>query len=278
MTYLIKSNRISEIGAKLPPFPRVIQQLLDLLSKEIASVDSLVRIARTDSVVSSAILSAANRQRRLRLLPDTTDMFSAASLIGTNKLRQIVISSGMNHFLNHGGGQRFFYEHSLAVAIVAHELSLLTQVSSDEAYIAGILHDVGQLAYFIVDAPRYYDVHRQAMHGGDLLTLESAGFGLNHCEVGLLLANYWKLPQNIMLAIGTHHDSSDRWQNKLHAVINLAETICRGLDLPHSAHNRVTSVNTSALDYLGLDWDSPALEDLFARSRVRFAHLNTNIA
>jgi putative nucleotidyltransferase with HDIG domain len=277
MTYLMSSKRIAEIAAKLPPFPSVIQQLLDLLRKEAASVDSLVRIARTDSVVSSAILSAANRLRRMRLQPDTSDMFSAASLIGTNKLRQIVISAGMNHFINEGSGQRFFYEHSLAVAIVAHELALLTEVSTDEAYIAGILHDVGQLAYYIADNEGYQNVRRQAMLGGDLLALEAEAFGLNHCQVGMLLASHWQLPQNILLAIGTHHDLSDRWQNKLHAVINLAETICRGLDLPHSPHNHVMSVNTTALEYLGLDWSSPELQDLFARSRVRFAYLNTSI-
>ena len=276
MTIFINSKRIVEISAKLPPFPRVVQQLLDHLREDAVSVDRLVRIARTDSVVSSAILSAANRLRRIRLQPDTSDMFSAASLIGTDKLRQIVISAGMNHFLSEGSGQRFFYEHSLAVAIVAHELALLTQVSTDEAYIAGILHDIGQLAYYITDTKAYQSVRHQAMQGGDLLALEADAFGLNHCKVGLLLASHWQLPQNIMLAIGTHHDSSDRWQNKLHAVINLAETICRGLDLPQSPHNHVLSVNHSALDYLGLHWDSPELQDLFARSRVRFAYLNTS--
>ena len=278
MTIFMNSKRIAEIGAKLPPFPRVIQQLLDRLREDAVSVDSLVRIARTDSVVSSAILSAANRLRRMRLQPDTSDMFSAASLIGTNKLRQIVIAAGMNHFLSQGSGQRFFYEHSLAVAIVAHELALLTQVSTDEAYIAGILHDVGQLAYYIADTDGYQNVRRQAMQGGDLLTLETDTFGLNHCKVGMLLASHWQLPQNILLAIGTHHDSDNRWQNKLHAVINLAETLCRGLDLPNSPHNHVLSVNASALDYLGLNWDSAELQDLFARSRVRFAYLNTGAA
>ena len=274
MTHLMNSKRITEIAAKLPPFPRVVQQLLDLLREDAASVDSLARIAGTDSVVSSAILSAANRLRRIRLQPDTSDMFSAASLIGTNKLRQIVITAGMNHFLSEGCGQRFFYEHSLAVAIVSHELALLTHVSTDEAYIAGILHDIGQLAYYSADSKGYQNIRRQAMHGEDLLTLEAGAFGLNHCKVGLLLASYWQLPQNIMLAITTHHDTNNHWQNKLHAVINLAETICRGLDLPHSPHNRVLSVNASALDYLGLSWESPALQDLFARSRVRFAYLN----
>jgi putative nucleotidyltransferase with HDIG domain len=278
MTYLTSSKRITEIGAKLPPFPRVIQQLLDRLREDAVSVDSLVRIARTDSVVSSAILSAANRLRRMRLQPDTSDMFSAAALIGTNKLRQIVIATGMNHFLRLGSGQRFFYEHSLAVAVVAHELALLTQISTDEAYIAGILHDIGQLAYYIADSKGYEEVRCRAMQGGDLLELEAAAFGLNHCKVGMLLASHWQLPQNILLAIGTHHDSSDRWQNKLHAVINLAETICRGLDLPQSPHNHVLSVNTSALEYLGLNWSSPELQDLFARSRVRFAYLNTSTA
>jgi putative nucleotidyltransferase with HDIG domain len=278
MTYLTSPKQLVEVGTKLPPVPLVIQQLLDRLHEDDVSVDNLVRIARNDSVVSSAILSAANRLRRMRLQPDTSDMFSAASLIGTNKLKQIVISAGMNHFVAECSGQRYFYEHSLAVAIIAQELAQLTNISTDDAYIAGILHDIGQLAHTIVDAKRYRDVRLKAEQGGDLLALETDAFGLNHCEFGLLLASHWKLPQNIMLAIGTHHDKNNRWQSKLHAAINLAETICRGLDLPHSPQNHVLSVNTSALEHLGLHWDSPEMQDLFARARVRFAHLATGNA
>lgn len=155
MSPAITAAQIPAIAERLPPFPRVVPELLDSLQSDTLSVDNLVRIARNDSVIAAAILSGANGLRRLRAQPDTADLFAAASLIGTNKLKQIIVKLGLNKLLSEGSGQAFFYEHSLAVAIVAQELAqLVPGVSADEAYIAGILHDIGQLAYFLSSMPR----------------------------------------------------------------------------------------------------------------------------
>ena len=144
MTTRITPALIPDIATRLPAFPRVVPELLDRLQSDTISVDSLVHIARQDSVIAAAILSAANGLRRLRAQPDTADLFAAASLIGTNKLKQIIVRIGLNKLLSEGSGQAFFFEHSLAVAIVSQELAqLVPGVSPDEAYIAGILHDIG---------------------------------------------------------------------------------------------------------------------------------------
>ncbi len=273
MSQLITPAQIPDIAARLPAFPRVVPELLDSLQNETSSVDALVRIARNDSVIAAAILSGANGLRRLRAQSDTADLFAAASLIGTNKLKQIIVRVGLNKLLSEGSGQAFFYEHSLAVAIVAQEMALLVPgVSPDEAYVGGILHDIGQLAYFVLDAEAYRRVRHQAISDGNLLAHEAAAFGLDHTEVGLLLASYWQLPPVILQAIRRHHDSGGDWQNKVQAVVNLAETLTRALDIPASPHNRVLSLNTSALEYLGLNWEMPEMADLIGRSRARFAY------
>jgi HD-like signal output (HDOD) protein len=175
MSQAITAAQIPAIAERLPPFPRVVPELLDSLQSDTLSVDNLVRIARNDSVIAAAILSGANGLRRLRAQPDTADLFAAASLIGTNKLKQIIVKLGLNKLLSEGSGQAFFYEHSLAVAIVAQELAqLVPGVSADEAYIAGILHDIGQLAYFVVDAEAHRRIRQQAIGDGNLLALEAA--------------------------------------------------------------------------------------------------------
>ena len=273
MTTRITPALIPDIATRLPAFPRVVPELLDCLQSDTISVDSLVHIARQDSVIAAAILSAANGLRRLRAQPDTADLFAAASLIGTNKLKQIIVRIGLNKLLSEGSGQAFFFEHSLAVAIVSQELAqLVPGVSQDEAYIAGILHDIGQLAYFVVDAEAYRRVRHQAIGDGQLLAHEAAAFGLDHAEVGRLLTSHWQLPTSILQAIGRHHETDGIWHSKLEAVINLAETLSRALDIPASPHNRVLSLNAAALDYLGLNWAMPEMADLIGRSRARFTY------
>lgn len=270
MSTKISSARIPEIAARLPVFPKVVPELLDYLQEDAPALDRLVLIARNDPVISATILSTANRLRRMRALSDFSDLFAAASLIGFDKIRQIIITVGLNRFIVLGSGQSFFFKHSLAVAIVAQKLAFLAKVSPIEAYVAGILHDVGQLSFYVHDAREYRDLRRQAVLAGDLLKLEAEVFGLDHCQVGVLLASLWNLPKNVMRAIGGHHGSHTPWNNGLQAVIILAESLSRALDLPHSPHGRVTTINHSALEFLQLDWSSPEMADCFGRCRARF--------
>lgn len=268
----ISSARIPEMLARLPAFPKVVPKLLDCLREDAPSLDSLALIARNDPVISAAILSAANRLRRMRALPDLSDLFAGASVIGFDKIRQIILSVGLNRFVSQGSGHIYFFEHSLAVAIVAQELAQLARISPAEAYVAGILHDIGQLVFFSEDAGAYRAIRRQATLAGDLLQRETEVFGLDHSQLGVLMASFWNLPKSIMRAIGSHHDTITAWNDPLPAVINLAESLARAMDLPPSPHGRVTSLNKSALEFLQLRWDSPEMADCFGRCRARFTY------
>jgi putative nucleotidyltransferase with HDIG domain len=174
----------------------------------------------------------------------------------------------MNQLLgNHGS--TFFFNHSLAVAITSQELATLCGVSPDEAYIAGILHDVGQLCFFVVDDPAFQNAYKQSSTDGRMLEREAALFGMNHCQIGAKLAQYWKLPEEIQSAIETHHDESTV-TSRLQAVVTLGETLARALDIPSSPRNRVLGINSKAVEYLGIDWGSAEMLDCYGRCRARF--------
>ena len=266
------SVEIPRLAASLPPFPRVVQQLLTLLRDDDLSIEALARVARNDPVIAGQMLSVANHVRRLRLQPDLTDPFAAASLIGLNRVRNIVISAGMNRFVQMASGKiPFFYAHSLAVAIIAQELALLHDLSPEDAYIAGILHDVGQLCFHVLDAEAYRGVCEQAARDGRLIEHEAACFGYHHSLIGCLLAEHWHLPESVLRAIATHHDDGEP-ENRMQAVVMMAETLSRALDLPPSPNNRVTHLNTQARDLLGIDFHAPAMQDCLGRCRARFRH------
>ncbi|MBI2308924.1 MAG: HDOD domain-containing protein [Rhodocyclales bacterium] len=263
---------IDEAARRLPPFPRIVLDLLRLLRDENASLDALARIARNDPVISASVLTAANRMRRLRALPDLKDSYVAASCIGTDKLRAIVVAAGMNRFLAESAAETFFFGHSLAVAIVAHELATLCSVPAEEAYVAGVLHDIGQLAFFVADADGYREVLRRAASEGDLLRHERNHFGVDHCQAGVALAAIWELPPEIVQAIAAHHEAGGSFASKVQALVNVAETVARGLDLPPSPANRIDAVNAEALSSLGLHWNMSEVVDCLGRSQARFFH------
>lgn len=260
---------IEAIAKVLPPFPKIVLQLLDLLRDEEASFEVLARLVRNDAVLSGNVLGMANHIRRMHAQSDMTDPFGAASLIGLNRVRRIVVDIGMNRFVGGGVGSDLFFSHSFAVAIATQELAVMCNVSQDEAYIAGILHDVGQLCFHVLDERGFLEAYQQSTVDGRLLEREAEIFGVDHCEIGAQLAQYWNLPEEVVSAIRTHHDGTTATSD-LQAAVCLGETLARALDIPASSKNRVLQINTPAVELLGIKWDSPEMLDCFGRCRARF--------
>jgi len=264
---------IGTIAKRLPPFPKVVLQLLAMLRDEEASMEAMTRLARNDPVITSGVLATANRLRRINALPDLHDPFVAASLIGITQFQHIVVTAAMNKFLADDRGATFLFDHSHAVAIVAQELAQLCGESTEKVYVAGILHDVGQLCFHIMDAGQFQDVYRRSVADGRLIERETAAFGVDHTLIGAALAAHWQLPEDFILSIRDHHEDAVV-TSRLQAVINVAESVARGLDIPPSPKNRVTRLNVKAVEELGIDWNSPAMHDCFGRCRARF-HYST---
>jgi HD-like signal output (HDOD) protein len=146
---------------------------------------------------------------------------------------------------------------------------MLCDVPPERAYVAAILHDVGQLCFYIIDPVVFQEVYRQSTIDGKLIEREAAAFGVDHARIGGELAEHWELPQDFVSAIRLHHDAT-AVTSKLQAVINLAESLARALDMPSSPTNRVTQLNAPAVEALGIVWGSEEMLDCFGRCRARF--------
>ncbi|HLO63345.1 MAG TPA: HDOD domain-containing protein [Azonexus sp.] len=259
----------ARLAGTLPPFPQVVLQLLDMLRDEDASLEALARLARNDPVITSGILATANRIRRVHMQSEVYDPFIGASLIGINQLRRIVVESALNKFLANQKGADFLLQHSRAVAIVAQELATLCGVSPEKAFVAGILHDIGQLCFHVMDADAFQEVYRQSAIDGKLLEREAAAFGVDHAMLGAELSRHWGLPDEFVAAIAEHHDGV-AVSSPLQAVINVAESLTRALDIPSSPKNRLTKLNAAAVESLQIVWDSEEMRDCYGRCRARF--------
>ena len=262
---------IESLARRLPAFPAVIVQVLDLLRDDSVTLEALTRIIRNDPVVMASILAQANHIRRLRVQSDVTDPFVAASIIGVNHVRRIVVTIGMNSFMALLPGGSGLFQHSLAVAITAQEVATLSGLSPDHAYITGVLHDVGQLCLSMLDQLAFEKAHSESVIGAELLHREAELFGVDHCQIGARLAQYWKLPEAIHGAILSHHDDHIV-TGPMQACISVANVLARALDLPMLPQNRVAEVNSLAVEALQLDWNAPEFANMLDRCVVRFHH------
>ena len=96
--------------------------------------------------------------------------------------------------------------HSLGCATVARVLAEERRsVASDDAFLAGIFHDVGKLFLFDVDPQSYGSIAADE----NSVLVEREVYGVTHEEVGQKSAHSWGLAENIKVAIGSHHCPKD---------------------------------------------------------------------
>jgi HD-like signal output (HDOD) protein len=118
---------------------------------------------------------------------------------------------------------RRLWRHNLGCALAAK--AMVVGDSMDEAYYAGLFHDVGRLALFVQE-PALYD---QALRdGGDVDEMELAMFGVNHREVGAWVIENWKLPR-AFIPVVSHHHNPEPDGTKLTLLVHDACSVANGL-------------------------------------------------
>jgi putative nucleotidyltransferase with HDIG domain len=163
---------------------------------------------RSDVGLSSEILRRAN-SARYGLRSQVSSLHHAIMLLGFDHLKGLAITAAMGTYLKAAlkiASLRRCWRHTMACALLAEELSKLARLESDQAYTAGLLHDIGLLG-LMVNFPQEYAtmILVTQEHSFGLLDVERDLFDVDHCEAGAWLAGQWGLPQAIIDAAGLHH-------------------------------------------------------------------------
>jgi HD-like signal output (HDOD) protein len=273
----LKRSEVISRSDALPAFPAIVVRILATIDDEEANMALLVEHIRHDPVTAARILSTANaaalgsqRQGTVR------DLFTAASLIGTARVRELALLGSVGNFFRRSssGMPSTFWRHSIAVGMCAQELALLSgsRPGFGAVLIAGLLHDVGQLwlQCFRADA---FDaaVAGAREHCIPICEAERECFGVDHAVIGGWLAEHWALPENICRAIRFHHLPEEALGDALVPVVHVAEVLANALDLSQGSDNHVCSFSVPACDVLGLKW-SADVQPLFGRMEARSRH------
>jgi len=274
MALHLSESEIVRRVALLPAFPTVVNDLLQTLDDENATIGALIQLVGRDPVITARVLSIANAAAMGGRAPrDVRDMQVAVSLIGLSRVREIVLAVALAEFSRESRLGSYFWEHSVAVGVAAQELARIGHLSQDYSLVCGLLHDIGQL-WMARCHPLEFQLVRMSLESDDeidIVEAERRVFGIDHCAVGRLLATAWQLPAPVVAAIEHHHELHPPAE-KLVAVTHVAEVLVNALDLSALQLSRVGNLSESACALIGLDW-SDDLGFLFGRIEARSHYL-----
>jgi putative nucleotidyltransferase with HDIG domain len=223
LRYLRKARR-SDLGAimpKLPVYPAVAMKLYGLLSSAEVNLPTLDRIAKSDQVVAGKMLQAANSAfYSPRHLIKTVSQ--AISYVGIEDARRILLASAVQPLFSSPRLRRI-WKHAVEAAQVAEQIAVMSKaVDPAEAFLLGLLHDVGKLAVALMPSELNSSLDRLIVKGCESAVAEVVVCGFDHAEAGADVLRHWQFNEELVTAVRFHH-MPDRASSRMAALLYLTE-------------------------------------------------------
>ena len=255
----------------LPPLPRVVHELRAALADESTGMERVVAIVATDPALTMAALRLANSSfygvsGRVATLRD------AVQTLGLNTLSSAVMTAAVMAGFQRGECPGFdvsgAWRHAVATALSAEALATSRDVDVGTAYVVGLVHDIGRIAlaaYF----PAEFSAVLARVADRDEMPIEAERelLGLDHAQVGAMIAAHWRLAPVVVEAVAGHHDPLPGVAHGLHDVLHVADNISYALGCSMSSDELVPPLSLEAWQRVGM---SPAeMRKLFAQVESR---------
>ena len=216
---------------ELRPLPSVAMKVMEACRDEKMDARGLVQLMECDAAISTRILSMVNSSL-FGYSREVASLNQAVVVLGRKSLASMAVaiaSEGVFASGEDGQDSRTrLFEHSLACAAISRLLASQEcfQAESGEAFLAGLLHDVGKLLLIDV-APNYYSSSSSNPAEVDSIATEQEMFGVDHAALGAKFGENWGLPAQINHAIAHHHRSSCETNSALLTVTSLANRLAK---------------------------------------------------
>lgn len=196
----------------LPSLPHIYKKLTDEIESDQASLEKIGQIIEEDMGMTATILKVVNSAffgipRRI------SKPAQAASLLGMDAIKSLVLSYQLFHSFDLSKAINISFEklwkHSITTAnfskIIAQDAGF-DKETVDEAFFAGMLHDVGKLPLYSISNKLYSKVLVKVREHDMLLAdVEQEILGTTHAEAGGYLMGLWGMPEPVIMAIAYHH-------------------------------------------------------------------------
>lgn len=241
----------------LPSLPAVAVRVLELTQNVNVSLDELGRTIQSDQALSAKILKTVNSSFYGLRRPCTT-ISQALVMLGLSTVKSLALSFSLVSAIP-TSGRDFdyisYWRRDLYTAVAAKAIARRAGVlQEDEAFLGGLLQDIGVMALFQALGPDYFALVKAAGHHRALVRNEMAELALDHPDIGAMLAQRWKLPAELVMPVRYHEQPT--------AAPTAYAELVRCVGLGNTAHDvltdrdpvaALTTFKLHAYEWFGLD-------------------------
>jgi HD-like signal output (HDOD) protein len=206
-------KHVLDVVGEIMTLPEVTIRVMEIVEDPESAASDLHEIIKRDPALATKVLSVVNSA--FYGLPGRVACLERAIvMLGAAAVRNIAVAASMARMFKGSRDRdcldaRALWKHSVAVAVTARAINTAAglPVRSDEAFLAGLIHDVGLLAERQAYPGKLAEVLQRCGQGyGELTYLERDLIGATHEEIGEALVENWKFPDALRAAIGGHHN------------------------------------------------------------------------
>lgn len=261
------SSALKEIS-HIATLPEVTLRIIELVEDPSSTAQDLHEVISNDPALCSRILKVVNSSF-YGLPGQIASINRAIVMLGLNAVKNIAIAASLAKLFRGGELTPFFsakelWDHSNSVAIACKLLSdRLGMGLGDEAYLAGLIHDIGIMVEMqydrsnLIDALDRCNADVTGRPSVSLLETEEEIFGANHQDFGKGLCDKWKFPTPFMAAAGYHHRPTEAptEAKKIVYVVHAADKIAAALEGGFKLDNPSVEIHREVIEDLKLTDD-----------------------
>ena len=209
LAQLTREQRLQVIVRKgLPPFRQTALELAKALGGASPDLKKASKLISTDPALSSQLLQMCNSPL-LGMHSRVISIDHAAVLLGPERLRSLALNTSVADFAGKAlpeAQMNAFWEHSFITATLSQYLAERWKYFEKyQAYIAGLLHDIGQIPEWMLLSEGTGDADTPPSDWVDNTCVEQEYFGTDHCKLGVIMARSWGLMPSFVDVLENHH-------------------------------------------------------------------------
>ena len=246
-----------EMIQELRPFPSVASRVLAACDDPDSTSRTIAEIMQCDAGYASRLLQMANSSL-YGFSGAIHTVEHAVVVLGFRQVRDLALAIAGDGVFSSGSSaareRAELWEHSLACGTVARLLaSHVEELIPEEAFLAGIFHDVGKLVLFDVVPDAYVPIVR-AKSDVPLVAREQESFGTEHGELGARCVDSWGLWDAIQMAAHFHHQPETAEHNlSLVSLVHVANQLTKSWELGQASDASEAAPADFAISQLKLE-------------------------